>query len=254
MLQLQRVCVQFGGHLAVDHVSLDVQEGEVLVLVGGSGSGKTTTLRTINRLVEPSAGRVLFDGLDVATIPGAILRRRIGYVLQKIGLFPHLDVEGNIDLALEVTGWPREHRAARVAEVLDLVELGTSFLGRRVDALSGGQQQRVAVARALAPQPRLLLLDEPFSALDPLTRDSLQQSFLGLRARLGFSAVFVTHDMAEALLLGDRVGVMRAGRLVQVGTPAQLVNYPADDAVERLLDTPQRQAQVYQRLRREASA
>jgi osmoprotectant transport system ATP-binding protein len=244
MLQLQGLGKRYGSVAAVDAVTLEVASGELLALVGDSGSGKTTTLKMINRLVEPSAGRVLLEGQDVASLPPHVLRRRIGYVFQGVGLFPHLTVAENIALPLRLQGWPRERQAPRVAELLDLVELEEEHGARLPSALSGGQQQRVGVARALAAAPRVVLLDEPFGALDPLTRDRLQQSFAALRARLGLTAVMVTHDVAEALLLADRIGVMRAGRLVQVGPPAELMRAPADGEVARLLETPRRQARV----------
>jgi len=175
------------------------------------------------------------------------LRRSIGYVFQGIGLFPHMTVAQNLAVPLGLLGWPRDRVDARVAELLALVELAPALATRFPGALSGGEQQRVGVARALAASPRVMLLDEPFAALDPLTRDRLQQSFDALRRRLALAAVFVTHDMAEAVLLADRIGVLRAGRLVQVGTPAELAQAPADKDVARLLDTPRRQAQLVAR-------
>ena len=244
MLQLQDLTKRYGSVLAVDAVSLEVAAGELLALVGDSGSGKTTTLKMINRLVEPSGGRALLEGQDVSSLPPHVLRRRIGYVFQGVGLFPHLTVAENIALPLRLEGWDRARIGPRVAELLQLVELEEGHGGRFPAALSGGQQQRVGVARALAAAPRLVLLDEPFGALDPLTRDRLQQSFQALRGRLGLTAVMVTHDMAEALLLADRIGVMRGGRLVQVGQPAELRRAPADGEVARLLETPRRQARV----------
>lgn len=244
MIEVEGLTRRYGGTLAVDGVSFRVAAGEMLALVGGSGSGKTTTLKMINRLVEPGAGRVVLDGADAASIEPQALRRSIGYVFQGVGLFPHMSVAENVAVSLRLARWPRERIDARVAEMLRLVELEEE-LGRRAPAtLSGGQQQRVGVARALAASPRVLLLDEPFGALDPLTRDRLQGSFDALRRRLGLTAVFVTHDVAEALVLADRIGVMRSGRLVQVGTPAELARSPADEEVARLLDTPRRQARV----------
>jgi osmoprotectant transport system ATP-binding protein len=242
MIEVQGLTRRYGKQLAVDGVSFRVEAGELLVLVGASGSGKTTTLKMINRLVEPSAGRVLVEGEDASTLETHQLRRRIGYVFQGIGLFPHMSVGENLAVPLRLAGWEGERSRARVAELLELVELDPHLAPRRPSDLSGGQQQRVGVARALAASPRLMLLDEPFGALDPLTRDRLQQSFLDLRRRLGLTAVLVTHDMAEALLLADRVAVMNAGRLIQIGTPAELLKAPADDHVALLLATPRRQA------------
>ena len=249
MIEVSGLTRRYGEALVVDSVSFRVEAGELLALVGDSGSGKTTTLKMINRLVEPDAGRVVIDGHDAARVEPYALRRSIGYVFQGVGLFPHMTVAENVAVPVRLLGWPRPRIDARVAELLALVELDSPLAARFPAALSGGERQRVGVARALAASPRLMLLDEPFGALDPLTRDRLQGSFDALRRRLGLSAVFVTHDMAEALVLADRIGVMRAGRLVQLGTPAELARAPADDAVARLLDTPRRQARlVAQRL------
>jgi len=242
MIEVQQLTRRYGERLAVDGVSFRVEAGELLALVGASGSGKTTTLKMINRLVEPTAGRVLVQGKDVATQETHLLRRRIGYVFQGVGLFPHMNVGENVAVPLRLAGWEGERAQARVKELLALVELDPQLATRQPSELSGGQQQRVGVARALAVSPRLMLLDEPFGALDPLTRDRLQQSILELRRRLDLTAVLVTHDMTEALLLADRVGVMHAGRLVQIGTPAELLRAPADDHVAQLLATPRRQA------------
>jgi len=250
MIEADGLAKRYGDRLVVDSVSFRVETGELLGLVGGSGCGKTTTLKMINRLIEPSAGRVLVDGEDALAVEPHLLRRRIGYVFQGIGLFPHLTVEENIAVPLTLAGWERAAIHARISELLALVELGPEVRGRRPAGLSGGQQQRVGVARALAASPRLLLLDEPFGALDPLTRDRLQQSFLALRRKLGLTAVFVTHDVAEALVLADRIGLMRDGRLVQVGAPRELMRDPADEHVARLLETPRRQARVVDSLLR----
>jgi len=243
MIELQQVTRRYGERLAVDGVSFRVEPGEILALVGASGSGKTTTLKMINRLVAATAGRVLIDGEDAAALELHQLRRRIGYVFQGVGLFPHMSVGENVAVPLRLAGWDNERARARVAELLSLVELDPELSPRRPVDLSGGQQQRVGVARALAVSPRLMLLDEPFGALDPLTRDRLQLTLLALRRRLNLTAVLVTHDMAEALLIADRVGVMHAGRLVQIGTPAELVRSPANDHVAQLVATPRRQAQ-----------
>lgn len=244
MIEVDGLIKRYGTTTAVANVSFRVGDGETFALVGGSGSGKTTTLKMINRLVEPSAGRVRIDGEDAASIDAHALRRRIGYVFQGIGLFPHMTVARNVAVPLELLGWERERIAARVAEVLSLVELAPALAVRRPAELSGGQQQRVGVARALAASPRVLLLDEPFGALDAITRDHLQQSFLDLRRTLRFTAIFVTHDMTEAFLVADRVGVMREGRLVQAGTPVELLREPADAYVAQFLDAPRRQARL----------
>lgn len=252
MIELRRLGKRYGEIAAVAEVSLSVAAGELLALVGASGSGKTTTLKMINRLIEPDEGEVLLEGENVGALPGHVLRRRIGYVFQKVGLFPHLTVAENVGLPLSLLGWNKPASQRRVAEILELVELDASYLERLPEELSGGQQQRVGVARALVAEPKLMLLDEPFGALDPLTRDRLQQSFLALRRRLGLTAILVTHDMAEALLLADRIAVMKASRLIQVGTPRELVRSPADPEVENLLATPRRQAQVFEQLMAEA--
>lgn len=242
MIQAEGLVKRYGDAVVVDDVNLRVRAGELVVLLGGSGSGKTTTLKMINRLIEPSAGSVRLDGADTADLPPHELRRRIGYVFQRVGLFPHMTVGENVAVTPGLLGWPPERIAARVDELLDLVELDPAVRDRRPGALSGGQQQRVGVARALAAEPRVMLLDEPFGALDPVTRERLQQSFLRIREKLALTVVFVTHDMTEALTLADRIAVLRRGRLLQVGTPRDLLTRPADDYVDRLMSTPRRQA------------
>jgi len=244
MIQVEGLVRRYGSTLAVDGVSFHVAAGELLALVGASGSGKTTTLKMINRLVEPDAGQVVVEGRDALRLPPHLLRRGIGYVFQGVGLFPHLTVGGNVAVPLRLLRWSRERTRDRVLKLLALVELDPELAARYPAALSGGQQQRVGVARALAASPRVMLLDEPFAALDPLTRDRLQQSLDRLRHRLALTAVFVTHDVAEAVALADRIGVMRSGRLVQIGRPEELASRPADDEVARLLDTPVRQARL----------
>ena len=244
MIEVAGLLRRYAGSVAVADVSFRVERGEMLALVGDSGSGKTTTLKMINRLIEPDAGRVVIDGRDTRDLEPHALRRSIGYVFQGIGLFPHLTVGENVAVPLRLAGFSPARIRERLAELLALVELDEALLGQRPDELSGGQQQRVGVARALAASPLVMLLDEPFGALDPLTRDRLQGSFGALRRRLGLTAVFVTHDVAEAIVLADRIGVMRAGRLVQLGTPDQLARSPADADVARLIDTPRRQARL----------
>ncbi len=249
MIALEQLTKRYGGNAVVDRLSLDVRRGELLVLLGGSGSGKTTTLKMINRLVEPSAGRVVIDGEDVTTVPPAALRRRIGYAFQQVGLFPHMSVAENVGITPALLGWDAGRIAARVDDLLALVELDpATFRDRRPAELSGGQQQRVGVARALAAEPAVLLLDEPFGALDPLTRDRLQQSLTAIRSKIGVTIVFVTHDMVEALLLGDRIAVLREGRLVQLGTPTDLLRSPADAYVAELMETPLRHRRVVEAL------
>jgi osmoprotectant transport system ATP-binding protein len=211
----------------VDDVTFSVGTGETLVLLGRSGSGKTTTLKLVNRLLEPSSGEILVAGRATRGIEAHRLRRGIGYVIQEVGLFPHFTVEQNIGLVPRLEGWAMDRIAQRVRELLTLVGLDPDrFATRRPHELSGGQRQRVGVARALAADPPLLLLDEPFGALDPITRAELQREFRGLEARLGKAMVFVTHDVREGLLLGARIGMMQEGRLVFLGTPAEFRESP----------------------------
>src|SRR2546429_672356 len=208
-----------GRGLRVDG-SFPVAAGETLVLLGRSGSGKTTTLKLINRLLEPTAGEVVVAGEPAAGVPATQLRRRIGYVIQEIGLFPHFTVERNVGLVPRLEGWPAERIAARVRELLTLVGLDPGVFGARYPhELSGGQRQRVGVARALAADPALLLLDEPFGALDPITRVELQREFQALEGRRAQAMVFVTHDVREGLLLGSAIGLLQEGRIVFLGTP-----------------------------------
>lgn len=248
MIAVSGLTKEYGERTVVADVSFQVARGELLVLVGRSGSGKTTTLKLINRLIEPTRGRVTIDGEEASQVPPHLLRRRIGYVFQQVGLFPHLTIEENIGVTPRLLGWNRERWRAKVRALLELVELPEDIATRYPRQLSGGQEQRVGVARALAAEPKLMLLDEPFGALDPLTRDRLQQSFGAIRQQLDLTAILVTHDMSEALLLGDRVAVLRAGKLVQIGTPAELLKAPADEYVEQLLDTPRRQARALARV------
>jgi len=237
MISFRNVSKSFasGGAFAVRDVSLEIQTGETLVLLGSSGSGKTTLLRLVNRLLEPTSGSILLDGADVVTQNPVLLRRQIGYVFQGIGLFPHFTVAANIAIVPRLLDWSREKQEQRVAELLDLVGLPPAeYALRYPDELSGGQQQRVGVARALASDPAYLLMDEPFGALDAITRDDLQQELIKLKQRLRKTIVFVTHDLQEALRLGDRIAVMHQGRLEQVGPPDELVRQPKTDFVRQL--------------------
>jgi osmoprotectant transport system ATP-binding protein len=232
-----------GRVVAVDDVSLEVAEGEFLAIVGGSGSGKTTLLRLANRLIEADRGRITVEGEDVGNVDPIGLRRRIGYVFQSGGLFPHISVAGNIGITPKLLGTPADEIAARVDELLDLVRLDRAqYRDRLPHELSGGQRQRVGVARALAAKPRIVLMDEPFGALDPLTRDALGDDYRALHRKLGLTTVMITHDMTEAILLADRVAVMRGGRLLAEGTPAEL-SLSGDAYVGELLRTPRRQAE-----------
>jgi osmoprotectant transport system ATP-binding protein len=237
-----------GGHgaeriLAVNDVSLDVAEGELLAIVGGSGSGKTTLLRLANRLIDADSGNVTVEGEDVRATDPIRLRRRIGYVFQSGGLFPHISVAGNIGITPKLLGTPAAEISARVDELLELVRLDRAqHRDRMPHELSGGQRQRVGVARALAAKPRIVLMDEPFGALDPLTRDALGDDYRALHNKLGLTTVMITHDMTEAILLADRIAVMRSGQLLAQGTPAEL-SASHDPYVGELLHTPRRQAE-----------
>ena len=239
----------YGAVAAVRDLSLRIAAGELLVLVGASGCGKTTTLKMINRLIEPSTGRVTIGGRDTRDVPAPELRRRIGYCFQQIGLFPHLGVAENIAVTPQLLGWPAERVRERVTALLQLVELEPAqYRDRMPHELSGGQQQRVGIARALAAEPDLLLMDEPFGALDPMSRDRLRRRLQEIQGELGVTTVLVTHDMFEALLLGHRIAVMEAGRLLQVGTPAELLRAPAHAAVRELLESPRRQVEAVEDL------
>jgi osmoprotectant transport system ATP-binding protein len=245
LIELIHVAKSFdaGGTHALHDLSLAVDAGSFVALVGASGSGKTTALKLINRLIEPDRGEVRFAGESVERFDAPALRRRIGYVFQGVGLFPHMTVGENIGITPQLLGWPKPDIAARVDELLDLVELPRSYAARLPGALSGGQRQRAGVARAMAARPQVMLMDEPFGALDPVTRDTLGTAYRALHERLGMTTVMVTHDMQEAILLADRIVVMSAGRIVGDGTPAELMNAPAGGEVAALMEMPRRQAE-----------
>lgn len=245
ILEVDQLAKRFpGGVDAVADVSFAAAEGELVALVGESGCGKTTTLKCINRLHEPTAGRVLVEGRDIQDLDAVTLRRGMGWVMQGDGLFPHMSAAANIAVGPKLLGWDADRIAARVDELLELVRLDPAQYRTRLPRqLSGGQRQRIGVARALAAGPRLVLMDEPFGALDPITRDGLRADFAELQARLKFAAVLVTHDMAEALLMADRIAVMEAGRVLQYDTPAALLAAPAGDTVMRMLESPLREAE-----------
>ena len=238
MITLDEVGVTYPGTStpAVDGLSLEVDRGEIVVLVGPSGCGKTTTLKTINRLVEPTSGSVLVDGRDVTAVPVHELRRGIGYVVQSSGLLPHRTVRQNVGTVPRLLGWDDDRIADRVEELVELMGLQPELLPRYPGELSGGQQQRVGVARALAADPPVLLMDEPFGAVDPIVRARLQDELLDLQARVAKTIVLVTHDVDEAVRLADRVAVLRVGgTLAQVATPDELLAHPADEFVADLL-------------------
>jgi len=245
ILELDRVRKSYdgGSTFAVDEVSLRAERGQLVVLLGESGCGKTTTLKTINRLVEPTSGRVLIDGVDTVSVDAVALRRSIGYVFQGIGLFPHMTVADNVAVTTRLLGWKADRRLRRVQELLELVRLDPGDYAAKTPAeLSGGEQQRVGFARALAANPTLLLLDEPFGALDPITRDGLRDDFQAIQRELNMTAVMVTHDMTEALLLGDRVVVMRQGRVLREASPPEILSDPNDPYVANLMASPRRNA------------
>ncbi len=237
MIKLTRVFKTFdaGRSYAVKDLSLSVGMGETLVLLGSSGCGKTTTLKMINRLIEPTKGIIEVGGKDIMDHNPVDLRRQIGYVFQGIGLFPHMTIEQNVEIVPRLLGWSIPSRRERMQELLDLVGLpAESFAQRFPDELSGGQQQRVGVARALAANPTYLLMDEPFGALDALTREALQQQLLTLKNHLKKTIVFVTHDLHEALLIGDRIAILHEGNLEQIGTKKDILDTPATQFVQDL--------------------
>jgi len=225
----------------VDNLDLEIHHSELFVLIGPSGSGKTTMLRMVNRMVEPDEGRILINDVDIQSLDPVGLRRATGYVIQQIGLFPHITVSGNIGLVPALAGMPDKALQDRIRQLLSLVKLPPEmFMDRYPRELSGGQQQRVGLARSLAMDPPLLLMDEPFGALDPVLRQQLQEEFLGIKAHVNKTILFVTHDVGEAFRLGDRVGVVAGGRLVRVGTPEDLIMDPGSPEVAALIGVEQK--------------
>ncbi|MEC1589778.1 betaine/proline/choline family ABC transporter ATP-binding protein [Bacillus sonorensis] len=236
MLKLENVSkVYKGGKKAVSSINLDIAKGEFICFIGPSGCGKTTTMKMINRLIEPTSGNIYIDGENIMAQDAVKLRRKIGYVIQQIGLFPHMTIQQNISLVPKLLKWPEEKRKERARELLKLVDMGPEYLERYPHELSGGQQQRIGVLRALAAEPPLILMDEPFGALDPITRDALQEEFKKLQRTLNKTIVFVTHDMDEAIKLADRIVILKDGEIVQVGTPDDILRYPANDFVEEFI-------------------
>jgi osmoprotectant transport system ATP-binding protein len=245
MIALEGVSKSFGGSaaFAVRQVSLEVPAHSFLALVGESGSGKTTLLKLINRLLEPDEGRVAIAGQPALSLPPHALRRRIGYVFQGVGLFPHMSVAENIGITPRLMGWPEPQIQARVQELIDLVALPRAYLARMPAELSGGQRQRIGIARALAARPAVMLMDEPFGALDPVTRDALGAEYRRLHEGMRLTTVMVTHDVMEAVLLADRIVVLRAGSIVADGPPHELLAGHPDAAVRALMEMPRRQAE-----------
>ncbi len=248
IIELIGVEKRYNSTHVVRAVSLEVAEGETLVLLGSSGSGKTTILKMINRLIEPTAGVIKIKGENIVGLDPIGVRRSMGYAIQDIGLFPHMSIGENVSVVLRLKGVPEEQRRKRVFEVLDLVGLDPSiFASRYPDELSGGQQQRAGVARALSADPSILLMDEPFGALDAVTRDSLQQEFLKLKKQLHKTTVFVTHDIFEAFILADRIAVLHEGELQQVGPSEEILSRPKTGFVKDLLRGPIERLQELQR-------
>jgi osmoprotectant transport system ATP-binding protein len=241
VIELQRVRRSFGANVAVRDVDLAVWPREFLVILGESGSGKTTLLKMINWLQPPDSGAVIIEGRRSVESAEHELRRRIGYVFQRVGLFPHMTVAENIAITPRLLGWQDDAVRARVDELLTLINLPTQMAARFPAALSGGQRQRVGVARALAAHPPIMLMDEPFGALDPITRDALGAEYRLLHERVGLVSVMVTHDVLEALLLADRIVVMREGSIVASGTPHEMMHEQSDAGVRQLMDMPRRQ-------------
>lgn len=232
MIEFLNVTKSFGGPAVLHDISLTVPRGELVILIGPSGCGKSTLLRLVNRLLEPTSGDVQVGGVSVLEQDPVALRRRLGYVIQSVGLFPHLTVQENVELVPSISGVAREARAARARELLSLMGLEPGqYAGRYPRQLSGGQQQRVGIARALAADPEYLLMDEPFSALDPVTRAHLQEQFLTLKREIGKTILFVTHDVDEAVRLGDRICVLGGGAVQQYAAPEEVLRRPANDFV-----------------------
>lgn len=245
MIEFEGVTKQYEQSLALDGLTLTIPDNGLFVLVGPSGSGKTTTVKMINRLIEPTSGTIKIDGQPINQMDLQTLRLNIGYVLQNIALFPHLTIEENITIQLEVLKWTKADRQKRARELLEMVHLDSDqYASRYPSELSGGQQQRIGIIRALATSPKVILMDEPFSALDPVTRTQLQDLVLSLQKQLHNTIVFVTHDMKEALRLGDEIAVMRQGSIQQVGTAKAIFNQPKNEFVREFFDIERQQASL----------
>ena len=235
MVRFENVSMSYGTHEVLHALNLHIPEGKLAVLIGPSGCGKTTTLQLINRLITPTNGRILVGGKDISTVDSVQLRRSIGYVIQEIGLFPHMTIRQNIEIVPKLLKWDEKRRRERSLELLKLVGLDEKYLDSYPANLSGGQQQRIGLLRALAAEPPIILMDEPFGALDPLTRESLQEEIMALQRKLHKTVVFVTHDMDEAIKIADIIVLMKDGVIVQAASPEELLSHPADEFVEQFI-------------------
>ena len=232
MIQFENVSKHYGNNVVVDRLNLDVEQGNLVTLIGASGCGKTTTLKMVNRIIEPTSGKIVVNGENVLKQDPVQLRRGIGYVIQQIGLFPNMTISENITVVGQLLGWSKSRMLSRAEELLSLVDMEpATYMNRYPNELSGGQQQRIGVLRALAADPEIILMDEPFGALDPITRDQLQNEFKTLQTQLHKTILFVTHDMDEALKMADTIVLMRDGKLVQAASPEDMLRNPADDYV-----------------------
>ena len=246
LLAFHNVSKRYDDIVAVDEVTFEVGAGKTLALIGASGSGKTTTLKMINRLIEPDAGTISLFGSTVSSWRTHELRRKIGYVFQDIGLFPHMSVAENIAVTPELLGWPQNRIEEKIDKLLALTRLDPErFRNAEPTELSGGQQQRVAIARALAAEPELILLDEAFGALDPVTRDELREDFKAIQKELGLTVIMVTHDMAEAALMADEIAILQNGKIVQNAPPSNILTTPANSYVSKLFEAPRREAAIF---------
>ncbi len=235
LVRFENVTMSYGEHEVLRSLNLHIEEGQLVVLIGPSGCGKTTTLQLINRLIKPTSGSIYIDGKDISTVNPVELRRGIGYVIQEIGLFPHMTIEQNIEIVPKLLGWDADRRRTRTKELLRLVDMDERYLSSYPSELSGGQQQRIGLLRALAVEPPIILMDEPFGALDPITREALQEEIMSLQKKLKKTIVFVTHDMDEAIKLADTIVLMKDGEIVQAASPKALLSNPANAFVEQFI-------------------
>lgn len=243
MVRFENVSMAYGENEVLKNLNLHIEEGQLVVLIGPSGCGKTTTLQLINRLLKAAEGKVYVNGKDISTSDPVELRRSIGYVIQEIGLFPHMTIRQNIEIVPKLLGWEEKRRRVRSNELIKLVDMDDSYLDKYPEELSGGQQQRIGLLRALAAEPPIILMDEPFGALDPITRDALQDEIMALQKKLKKTIVFVTHDMDEALKIADQIVLMKDGEVVQAASPEEMLRNPANDFVEKFIG-PHRMAAV----------